>query len=177
MDAAVLLKIQEYRHDQLTVLLKALTHLGDYGLLWIFMSMVCLLFYKYRLAGIKALLALGFVLLFNNMLLKNVIDRQRPFAVIEDLVLLTTEPSGSSFPSGHTAGALAAGYIFYKYLPGKYGVPLLAAALLMGFSRIYVGAHYVTDVLGGIIIGCLCGWLSDVVVDKLYGYRKKRKMQ
>lgn len=177
MEAAILLAIQECRSDFLTVLLKPVTHIGDFGLIWIMISIICCWTYKYRVAGIKGLGALAFVLLLNNFILKNLVDRERPFHVLEELILLTAEPSGASFPSGHTAGALAAGYIFYKYLPKKYGLPLLVLGLVMGFSRIYVGAHYVTDVLGGIVIGCLCGWLSDKTVDKFISKDQKRKMQ
>lgn len=177
MEAAILLGIQEHRNEYLTAFLKPVTHIGDFGLIWIIISLACYFTHRYKAVGIKGLGALAFVLLINNFLLKNLVDRERPFHAVEDLLLLTAEPSGASFPSGHTAGALAAGYIFYKYLPKKYGLPLLVLGLVMGFSRIYVGAHYVTDVLGGIVIGCLCGWLSDKTVDRFLDYYQKRKMQ
>lgn len=177
MDAAILLAIQAHRHEYLTAVLKPVTHIGDFGLIWIIVSLICCFMYKYRAVGIKGLGALAFVLLLNNFLLKNIFERERPFHAVEDLILLTAEPSGSSFPSGHTAGALAAGYIFCKYLPKKYGLPLLILGLVMGFSRIYVGAHYVSDVIGGIVIGCFCGWLSDLTVEKAIKCYKKRKMQ
>lgn len=177
MEAEILLWLQDYRTDWLTPLLVTVTHLGDYGFLWIILGLYCCNRKDYRLTGIRILGALAYVLLVNNLLLKNLINRERPFHAIEELVLLTAEPLGSSFPSGHTAGAMAAGYIFYKYFPGKYSVVLIALGLVMGFSRLYVGAHYPSDVLGGIIVGLLCGYASDVTVAKFTDYYKKRKMQ
>lgn len=40
-------------------------------------------------------------------------------------------------------------------MPKRYGIPALFLAVLIGLSRLYLGVHYPTDVLGGILIGCL----------------------
>ena len=161
MEAHILLELQENRQDWLTVILKAISHIGDYGLVWIFIALLCLMAAGYRFLGVRVLAALALVLLVNNMLLKNIVDRQRPFEVISDLNMLVAEPAGASFPSGHTAGAFAACWLLYKYLPKKYGLTLLVLGTLMGFSRMYVGVHYLSDVLAGAAVGCLCGFLAD----------------
>lgn len=173
METEILLFLQNQRQEWLTPILTGITHLGDYGFIWIIIGLYCCLRRTYKIVGIKILGALAYVLLLNNIILKNLINRERPFHAIEDLILLTAEPYGLSFPSGHTAGALAAGYIFYKYFPGKYSVILIGLGLVMGFSRLYVGAHYPSDVLGGIIIGLLCGYFSDLTVNKFIKLAKK----
>ncbi len=58
-----------------------------------------------------------------------------------------------SFPSGHTGSSFAAAVVMYRGLPKKVGVPALVFAFLMGFSRLYVGVHYPSDVIGGALIG------------------------
>lgn len=167
MEANILLGIQNNRHDFLTPVLQTISHIGDYGLIWLILAGFFLLSGGYRLLGVKILAALTLVLLLNNMLLKNLVDRPRPYETISDLIMLGAVPSGASFPSGHTAGAFAACWLLYKYLPKKYGVSLVILGILMGFSRMYVGVHYLSDVLGGAICGCLCGWLADGLVRRL----------
>lgn len=175
MEVHILLELQENRQDWLTTILKAISHIGDFGLVWIVLAVLFLVTASYRLLGIKVLTALTLVLLLNNLLLKNLIDRQRPFEVISELSRLVAEPAGASFPSGHTAGAFAAGWLLYKYLPRRYGLPLLILGALMGFSRMYVGVHYPSDVLAGAVVGCLCGWLADLLITKYWIVRKSHK--
>jgi undecaprenyl-diphosphatase len=68
---------------------------------------------------------------------------------------------GDSFPSGHSAGSFAVyatlAYLLYRQLPRRWGVPLASALvgliIVIGISRVYLGAHFPTDVLGGWLIG------------------------
>ena len=96
-----------------------------------------------------------------NWSLKLFFERERPN------ILLEYEASGYSFPSGHAMGALIF-YGFIYYLVQKSEVPrrlkaLLSLVLLMlifiiGFSRIYLGVHYLTDVIAGYMAGL--AWLT-----------------
>lgn len=61
--------------------------------------------------------------------------------------------SDFSFPSGHTASSFAAAFLFYREMPKRQGVPALLLAALIGFSRLYIGIHYPTDVIAGALIG------------------------
>jgi len=86
-------------------------------------------------------------------LLKTVFDRPRPFDVVAHPEPLITGTLASSFPSGHAATS-AAGAVILSVLVGRRIWPwLLALAVLIGFSRVYVGVHYPGDVLAGAAIG------------------------
>ncbi|ABA89543.1 hypothetical protein Pcar_2304 [Syntrophotalea carbinolica DSM 2380] len=104
-------------------------------------------------AAFAALLAIG---VFS--LLKRLIRRPRPFESWTDLSCLVLPPDRFSFPSGHTLTAFAMYGSLGGLLPAL--VPLLlTSAVLIGLSRVYLGAHYPTDVLVGGLLGTLLGRL------------------
>jgi len=156
LDGNILLWIQEYiRNDFLTPIFKFITHLGDKGYVWIAIAVLLLFVKNYRKVGLMVGGSLLGSLLFNNMLVKNIVARPRPYRMMETLTILIPEPGEYSFPSGHTSSSFAAGVVLYLMLPKKYGVPAMGLAFLIGISRLYVGVHYPTDVLGGIVMGTL----------------------
>ena len=99
--------------------------------------------------------SLGGAFVINNLILKNLVARTRPYEVIDGLHLMVPKAVDLSFPSGHTGSSFATAVVMFIMLPKKYGVPALIYAFLMGFSRLYIGIHYPTDVLCGGIIGTL----------------------
>lgn len=156
LDGNILLWIQEYiRNDFLTPIFKFITSLGDKGIVWIIVAIILLFFKEYRKTGIMVGASLLGSLLFNNTIVKNIVCRTRPYKAIETLTVLIPEPGEYSFPSGHTSSSFAAGVVLYLMLPKKYGVPAMILAFLIGISRLYVGVHYPTDVLGGMVMGTL----------------------
>ncbi len=70
-----------------------------------------------------------------------------------------------SFPSGHTTTAFAASVTLLLLLP-KIGVPATCFAFLVGWSRMYVGAHYLGDILAGIWVGSYIAWLLSSSMKK-----------
>ena len=156
LDGDILLWIQEYiRNDFLTPIFKFITSLGDEGYLWIAIAILLVCIKGYRKVGISVGVSLLGSLVFNNMLIKNLVARPRPYRVLENLTILIKEPGEYSFPSGHTASSFAAAVVLFMLLPRKYGVPAMIMAFLIGISRLYVGVHYPTDVMAGMVMGTL----------------------
>ena len=174
-DAGFLLYIQEYiRSDFLNPIMKVLTHSGDKGILLIVLILAFLIIPRTRAIGIMSTISIVIEALLNNVLLKNLIARTRPDDEIEGLINLVGRQSDYSFPSGHTGAAFAvAGAMLVVALFGlpmieKTGefkredpsltfklisVILIMYATLLAFSRMYVGVHYPTDVLCGLLLG------------------------
>lgn len=170
LDGKILLWIQEYiRNDFLTPIFKFITSLGDEGLIWIVIAVLFLCIKKYRKVGSMVGVSLLGSLLFNNLILKNIVARPRPYRMLENLTILIPEPGEFSFPSGHTSSSFAAGVVLYLMLPKKYGIPAMILAFLIGISRLYVGVHYPTDVLGGMVMGALLA----VATVKIFSVERK----
>ena len=161
MEADILLWIQEYlRFPALNSLMKAITHLGDRGIFWILMAVLLLLYSERRRVGFSVMAGLLLSFLVNNVFIKNVVRRIRPYEVIDGLESLIGKVGEFSFPSGHTASSFVAATIIACMLPQKrYGIAAIILAALIGFSRMYVGVHYPTDVLFGAASGVLLGML------------------
>lgn len=156
LDGNILLWIQEnLRNPFLTAFFRTVTHLGDNGLIWILITAFLLIFKKTRTIGILCGMALIGSLLVNNVILKQMIARIRPYEVIPDLHILIERQKDFSFPSAHTGSSFAAAVILYKGLPKRYGIPALILAGLIAISRLYVGVHYPTDIIGGAVTGVL----------------------
>ena len=85
--------------------------------------------------------------------------------LFRSLTPLVERPRDFSFPSGHTASSFAAAGVFFRRLPKWLGVPALLLAVLMGLSRLYVGVHYPTDVLVGLLSGLVLSVAAEKMVD------------
>ena len=167
-DSSILLWIQNnVRSDFLTPIMKVITHLGDKGILWIVVTLVLLFLYKTRKVGVRCLVSMVIGLVITNLIIKNWVARVRPYEVIQGLECIIEKAHDWSFPSGHATNSLACAWVIFKRMDRKYGVPALIMAILISLSRLYVGIHYPTDVLGGAAIGIGCACLSLWMMPKL----------
>ncbi len=171
IDASILLFIQNHlRFEWASGMIMRYTALGDGGLLWIGICLLFLCFKRTRRAGLLALLAMLLGLFFNNILLKNLVSRPRPWLSVPGLLPLMEPPDPLSFPSGHTCAAFASAGVWLRTLPRRWmKAASVSAAALMGFSRMYIGVHYPTDVLAGMCVGLLCAWAVLLFYRKKFG--------
>lgn len=176
LDANILLWLQEhFRQEWMTSFWTFITSLGDGGWFWIALSVLLLIPKRTRRVGIAALLALGIGALVTNVVLKNIVARTRPYEVIDGLILLVEKQSDFSFPSGHSCASFAAAMAYYKMLPKKYGVPAVILAALIAFSRLYVGVHYPSDVIAGILAGMFAASAACKLVKRSEDKEKNKK--
>jgi membrane-associated phospholipid phosphatase len=98
--------------------------------------------------------------LATTTLLKVITDRSRPFEALHAVRLKHEwSATGSSFPSGHTSMAFAVATFFSLRYPNSYvWIPAFAWAGAIGYGRMYLGVHYPTDVLAGMLIGSAVAW-------------------
>ncbi|MFZ1509514.1 MAG: phosphatase PAP2 family protein [Anaerolineae bacterium] len=98
-------------------------------------------------------------------LVKLLVRRRRPFIRLSQARIVGRRAGGRSFPSGHTSQAFFMATLVAGYLhAGVWAVCLLyASALLVGITRMYVGAHYPRDVLAGAILGSAWGLLGGII--------------
>ena len=176
MDEAVLLWIQEVvRQPWLDPVVKVFTSLGNAGVVWIVLSIAMLFWRPTRKAGLLAGCALIFSL-FTNLGLKLIFTRPRPYTVMEGLIPLLTSGDPNSFPSGHTCAAFSAGLVWARTLPKPWMRRVaVIQAVLMGLSRLYVGVHYPSDVLGGALVGTVCAALA-LYIGRLWQRRQEQKL-
>ena len=175
LDGQTLLFIQDHlRFEELNPFMIRFTNLGEFGLIWIIITVLLLIPKKSRRAGICSALALVASLCVTNFFLKNYVARVRPYEVVVGLTSLLGPVGEWSFPSGHASSGFAAAAAIYKSRPKRVGVPCIILAALLAWSRLYVGVHYPSDVIGGAIIGALLG----LIVFWIFGEREyKRKAQ
>ncbi len=151
------------------------TYLGD-GLIWIPLFVYVLLYKRdFFIAIVAALIICTLITHF----FKRVVfaDELRPLRSLQDLARSVPLMNGkdayvNSFPSGHTSTAFTLALLLALILHRPWAAiffPLVA--FFVGYSRIYLAQHFVTDVLAGMIVGIISSYLSILV----YLYFKKKK--
>jgi undecaprenyl-diphosphatase len=129
--------------------------LGTAGFIWITAGLAMILSKKYRQAGILLLICLGVTWVLNDVLMKNLFQRPRPYITLLDLNVLVPLQTDFSFPSGHTSTSFAAAYAVTRANGRRWAWVYLVAAMI-AVSRIFVGIHYPSDVLAGMLLGTFC---------------------
>lgn len=145
-----------------------LSNVGNIGLIWIVWAVFLLCIKEYRVTGIAILLGLLISLTLGNSILKPSLARLRPYIMYSyipsDIVIPL--PTDYSFPSGHAFGSFSSATILF--CQNKYwGIFALILALGIGFSRVYLFLHYPSDMLGGMLLGVLCGIFTYKTVRRL----------
>ncbi len=114
-----------------------------------------------RRRGVLLLSVLAVVLALGvNAVLNGIFPRPRSFLVLPVHVLVTPPPHDSSFPSDHAAVASAIAVTLLCGVGAGWGVLGLLGALVIGASRVIVGVHYPSDILGGVLVGAVCAGIA-----------------
>ena len=100
-------------------------------------------------------------------LAKAMADRPRPYEVIAGALLRQQPAHGTSFPSSHTAITVAVVIALLPFLPRAMAGVVIAYAVLVGWSRVYLGVHYPLDILGGAGIGIAVGGVTMLALGML----------
>jgi undecaprenyl-diphosphatase len=122
---------------------------------------------------------LGIILLIiltdrlNATLVKDIFHRLRPCNTLKDAIIPLGCNGTFSFPSNHAVNNFAAAVFFYKLFP-KLKWLLFITASLVALSRVYLGLHYPSDILGGAVIGSAFGYLFALGAIKLDEFLKMR---
>lgn len=91
-------------------------------------------------------------------LIKEVVGRGRPAALLDNVSFGFEGPAdGLGFPSGHAVVAFTLAVVFSPYVPRWLRWTIYAFAIVVGFSRIYMGAHMPLDIVGGAAFGVIIG--------------------
>ena len=117
---------------------------------------------------VEVLRALVIALVLGELMaqvLKRLADQPRPLAVIPGLDShgYPTSPHGNAYPSAHTAVVVAAVSALWPWMRWPQRIVGLAFAGLVACNRVYIGAHWPIDVLGGAAVGLLCGALTWLI--------------
>ena len=174
-DAALLAAVQEGRTPAGTALFQALTRLGWLPLAVALVAVMAVLLLLLRQGAEAVLLLLAALPMALAPLLKLPVGRPRPdYGEIESLTL------SLSFPSGHASfAALFGGFLIYLVWQRcghpwlRYGLAggLLLLILLVGFSRLYLGVHWPSDVVGGYLYGGVALALALRLRDGVWAFR------
>lgn len=160
IDRATTIWFRTFSSPTLDTIAENITHLGDTATLVTVAIVSALGFLLFKQTTPALYMALSLICLPINGILKFITARVRP-AVSGVQVLVHT--AGLSFPSGHTTGSTVIygllGFFLWTLFPQIPRIffifyPLLI--LLVGLTRIYLGAHWLSDVVGGWIVGLVC---------------------
>ena len=180
--------------DWLTPVMKAITMFGEGGVFWIAVCLLLVIFRRTRRLGIICSLSLLLTFICCNLIIKPAVGRTRPWVVFSEVIRYLEPLGDGSFPSGHSADfmgpawamfiaslpARPAGgrYKSYSFTPclgwkgqgadartvHRFGAAAVIMALLVGLSRLYLGMHYPSDVVCGLLLGMICATIIYIVI-------------
>ncbi len=166
--------INGWNNPILDYLLTWPTYLGNFEILLLLAFSGMIVFDRKNWEKQVACFAVSLLAVYFMMdVLKIIFSRPRPFDGIGHAVVFQQffeKPESYSFPSGHAMLAFAAAFLINSlYSPRKFFF-LYILALWVGLTRVYLGFHYPSDVLGGALLGILCALFTAIIYKKIQAH-------
>ena len=170
------------RNSVFDFLMPFVTDLNKQRILLVFVAVILLWMLirgkrNVKIAALLLIITISVSDQLNSSVIKYWLERPRPCHALQNVHLLVSCGSGFSFPSSHAVNNFAAALILAFFFPrAKWW--FFGFAAIVAFSRVYVGVHYPSDVIGGAVIGLFCAGsvlLVFSVLEKLwYSYLQSR---
>jgi membrane-associated phospholipid phosphatase len=169
--SATFISLNSYHPFWLNVFFINYTFIGD-GIFAICLIALYFFYFKRK----KKAIALLYSFLLSGLavqVIKNLVNSPRPKLYFEEGQYMffmdgISLSNYSSFPSGHTATAFAIATVLILFVKNKnWQLPILLAAALVGYSRIYLAQHFLIDVIIGAIIGSVSGMIAFYLATNL----------
>ena len=157
IETSLLHQVIQLRRPWLDDLMVLASALGAGGFIWIIFASIAGIFPARTAAMWRLWLAVAVAFVVVDDVVKPFFERPRPFEVLPEVRLIDARPNSPSFPSAHAAMA-AAGALAGSRMMGGAAVVLWPLALVIAFSRVYLGVHWPSDVVVGAAIGYAIAW-------------------
>jgi len=165
-DKNVIIKWNGFGGKGVTFFLKVVSFLGRETIWLILIVFYLLIWYDPILFSyIGSTFLAGLIIIVP---IKKIINRVRPFEILNDIAVLERRPSSRSFPSWHVYNVVAQALMFI-YLFNNLTILIVAliCSIVVAISRIQLGVHYPSDVIAGVILGVLGFLISLLVISPL----------
>ena len=149
--------LRVHHYESLDLLMAGLSDIARGGSLWVALAFLIAFLRPERWrAVVQVVLAIGLAYLLTDYVAKPFFNRSRPFESYASERVYGYKPTTRSFPSGHAASAIAGVCALVRLAPEARSV-FWIFALLVAFSRVYLGVHYPADVIAGGLLGLASG--------------------
>ena len=163
-DDTLIEKVAKLHNPVLNKIMLFMTFLGDQGKVWFLILAIICYVRRSLYIGVTFFSALFVSWLFAEIIIKRIVCRVRPCHKIEqDTLILKKIPKFYSFPSSHSATSFAMFTVSVVFCPLWATMVMLVIAIGISFSRFYLQAHYLTDVICGIVVGVLIAVIAVAV--------------